>query len=338
MSKRRAAWLALAALFSYLSIKSGEGFLSALDEARRPKLYISLTPTPVPTPIPLSLLEVFSQGELKGTYSTYQEALDQAKSLPDSGVWKDGWVWDNRLPYASVTNDNILFFGDLSEASLQGGQIYLRRQSRLLWDDSPLPEEAKLQAPVVLQYPELARGCEVSSLSMLLKSQGIDIGKMELAEKISKDATIYRSRKGVVTFGDPNLGFVGSMDNPRLDGYGVYDKPIFDLLKKYMPDRGINLTSCEFESLKKLLAQGSPVWIITNSTFAPLKEEEFVFWNIPSGRLKATYKEHSVLLTGYDKHTAYFNDPLQGPSQADLERFREAWEQMGSQAVSVAPE
>jgi uncharacterized protein YvpB len=171
---------------------------------------------------------------------------------------------------------------------------------------------------------------------MLLKSQGLDIGKMELAERIAKDPTIYRSSKGVVTFGDPNLGFVGSMDNPRLDGYGVYDKPIYDLLKFYIPNRAINLTGCEFSSLQKIIAQGSPVWIITNATFAPLKEKEFVYWNIPEGVLKATYKEHSVLLTGYDKDTAYFNDPLQGPNQADLTGFREAWEQMGSHAVSVA--
>jgi uncharacterized protein YvpB len=293
------------------------------------------------TPTPnIPMFEVHSQGAIAGLHRTYQEAVEAARGLPDSGVWKGGWVWDNRLPYAVVSEEDILYFDSLPEAAKAAegakGQVYLRRQPILLWDQSPLPEEVRLEAPTVLQHPELARGCEVSSLAMLLQSLGFDVGKMELAEKVAKDPAPYKSRKGVVTFGDPNLGFVGSMDNPKLDGYGVYNGPIFELLKKYLPARAVNLTGCEFSSLQKLLAQGSPVWVITNATFAPLPEKEFVYWNTTGGQIKATYKEHSVLITGYDKRFAYFNDPLSGPSKADLEDFRDAWAQMGSQAVSAA--
>jgi len=47
-------------------------------------------------------------------------------------------------------------------------------------------------------------------------------------------------------------------------------------------------------------------------------------------------KEHSVLLTGYDKDYIYFNDPLTGEKnkKAPLKDFEESWVQMGSQAIT----
>lgn len=56
--------------------------------------------------------------------------------------------------------------------------------------------------------------------------------------------------------------------------------------------------------------------------------------------MKITYKEHSVLRTGYDEKNIYFNDPIRGEKNkaALTEDFINAWKQMGSQAITYLPE
>ncbi len=41
-----------------------------------------------------------------------------------------------------------------------------------------------LDVPLILQKPELMRGCEVTSLAMVLQFSGVKVDKMELASKI----------------------------------------------------------------------------------------------------------------------------------------------------------
>jgi len=85
-----------------------------------------------------------------------------------------------------------------------------------------------------------------------------------------------------------------------------------------------------------MIKQGSPVWVITNSRFSSLPESEFSVWNTATGSVQITYREHSVLVVGYDDNYVYFNDPLadQAYKAVSRESFEESWVQMGSQAIS----
>ncbi|HWJ78333.1 MAG TPA: C39 family peptidase [Niallia sp.] len=200
-----------------------------------------------------------------------------------------------------------------------------------------IKESVLLDVPIINQLPELPRGCEVTSLAMLLQFADIEVDKMTLANEIAKDQTPYKKKNNQIYYGNPNDGFIGdiySLDGP---GLGVYHAPIANLAKKYLPNSIVDFTGSNFEEIKKYLSNNQPVWVITNTRYKKLSDDKFVKWNTPSGKIKITYSEHSVVITGYDDNYVYFNDPLTGEKnkKAPINEFKESWVQMGSQAITI---
>ncbi len=185
--------------------------------------------------------------------------------------------------------------------------------------------------PLIQQLPELDRGCEVTSLAMMLQYAGITVDKMKLANEIKK---VDFMNDGVR--GNPNEGFVGNIYTFSESGYGVYHGPLFQLAKKYLPNKAVDLTGKSIEEIYKSVKAGKPVVMITNATFAPLDEDEFTTWETNSGDVSITYNEHCVVLIGYDKEFVYIRDPLDDSLDVKVSResFEKAWIQMGSQAIS----
>ncbi|PEA54679.1 hypothetical protein CON64_11885 [Bacillus pseudomycoides] len=186
--------------------------------------------------------------------------------------------------------------------------------------------------PFIKQLPELERGCEVTSLAMLLQYKGIKVDKMTLANEIAR---VPFEANGVR--GNPHEGFVGNIYTKSESGYGVYHQPIFQLAQKYVPDKAVDLSGRDVKDLYKVLSAGSPVWIIANTTFKPLDEGNFEKWNTNAGELMVTYYEHSAVIIGYDQNSVYVNDPLADNPRKSIPRdqFEKAWEQMGKQAITV---
>lgn len=185
--------------------------------------------------------------------------------------------------------------------------------------------------PLIQQLPELDRGCEVTSLAMLLQYAGVSVDKMQLASEIKKVNFLDDGVRG-----NPNEGFVGNIYTFSESGYGVYHEPLFQLAKKYLPNKAVDLTGKSIEEMYKSVKAGQPVVMITNATFAPLDEDEFTTWETNSGDVSITYNEHCVVLVGYDKEFVYIRDPLSESLDVKVprDRFEEAWMQMGSQAIS----
>lgn len=210
---------------------------------------------------------------------------------------------------------------------------------RQIIEDKPyqfieIKDEVMIDAPLIPQLPELPRGCEVTSLAMLLQHAGVDVDKMTLAKQVKKDPTPYKKKNGKIYFGNPHRGFVGNMYTFNKPGLGVYHEPIMELAEQYLPGRIVNLTGQSFEELKIPLSDGRPVWVIINANYKELDDSYFETWHTPDGPIKVTYKEHSVLITGYDDKYVYFNDPLLKRKKAPIRDFEKAWVQMGSQALT----
>lgn len=187
-----------------------------------------------------------------------------------------------------------------------------------------------LDVPLIQQMPELARGCEVTSLAMILQYHGIDVDKMELAENIA-----YEPFKENGLMGNMNQGFVGNIETFQESGLGVYVGPIINLATQYIDkSKIINITGQSTDELYHAIDAGSPVWILTNAWFSYLPEEQFRTWQTTEGSMRVTYRQHCVVLTHYDKANVYINDPLQSEKNIAINRteFEEAWIQMGRQA------
>jgi uncharacterized protein YvpB len=209
----------------------------------------------------------------------------------------------------------------------------------LNFPDMSIKDQVLLDAPAISQFPQLPRGWEVTSLAMLLNHAGIKVDKMELAEKVKKDHTPKTVSSGQIQFGNPNAGFVGSMYSFNESGYGVYHEPIAELAENYLPGKIKDITNSDFDELKIYLSDGRPIWVIANTMYKKLDDPLFQTWDTPTGQVKITNKEHSVLLTGYDQQYIYFNDPLTGEKnkKAPITDFKESWVQMGSQAITYLP-
>ena len=136
--------------------------------------------------------------------------------------------------------------------------------------------------------------------------------------------------------GNPNYGFIGNMHDITEFGYGVYHRPIFDLLRNYYPNQAVDITGAQFDDLLQFVARGIPVWVVTNTRFHYLPPYQFFSANTPDGQIRATWRMHAVVITGFDQTHIFFNDPLGNATFATRANFIGAWEQMGSQAVSLS--
>ncbi|GAB7387091.1 hypothetical protein BSNK01_09270 [Bacillaceae bacterium] len=201
-----------------------------------------------------------------------------------------------------------------------------------------LPVRFLLDVPVVRQFPEFHNGCEIASLAMLTQYVGLPYGKQELAGMVPKDPTPLRrdSRGRIIQWGDPNAGFVGDITGKN-PGYAIYHKALARFLDSLYDGKAKDLTGSDFEDVLKEIVKGKPVIVWTTIDFTPTGE--WLEWQTKDGRtIRATFKEHAVLLVGFDENFVYVNNPYNGQKAQKIEKesFVKSWEQLGRQAVTIA--
>lgn len=289
---------------------------------------------------------LYTGSEFHSSYALFDQAVAVAKEVPQASIreeGKSGMLWNNYKRFTVYQGDKFLADFEAYSETIKLAKRYkkswvqFKNIKQPIWEYEGLPTRTDpIDAPLVSQLPELPRGCEVTSLAMLLEYAGVDTDKMELAEQIKKNPARYEKKAGVIYFGNPYDGFVGDMYSFSKPGYGVYHGRIYDLADKFLPGRVIDMTGSQFKDILYAINNSKPVWVITNTWFSHLPESSFQTWVTSSGKMKITYKEHSVLITGFDEKYIYFNDPLAAVKnrKIDITSFREAWEQMGKQAIS----
>lgn len=277
---------------------------------------------------------------------TLEQAIKKSEQIERSIVintYINEWVYCNLNPYLIITDTSIHDFNSFFEAysyaqNNKYTSIYYKDNKTKIWDAKKNKENIQLKVPFIRQLPELPRGCEVTSLGMLLAYRDVNVDKMLLAEQVTKETSpYYKDKNGKIYYGNPYRGFVGNMYNLKENGYGVYHEPIAELAKRYKEEKVIDLTGIEFNDLLYFVQEGNPIWVITNSSFKPLGDEAFNIWHTPTGIVKVTKQLHSVVITGFSEDKVYINDPLDKKPNKAVERedFKKAWEQMGNQGITI---
>ncbi|MCY9693397.1 C39 family peptidase [Paenibacillus alginolyticus] len=212
----------------------------------------------------------------------------------------------------------------------------VEKEIRGISSNKPVKASTMLDAPLVLQNPELPSGCEITALTMLLQYYGIKKNKMELLHDMKTDPTpIQWGENGSILYwGNPNLGYVGDITGKK-KGFGIYSAGLFPLLNSYIPT-AVDLTRSSFGVLEAQIEQGFPVVVWTTITYQVPSEKQWTIWDSPLGLIQTTFQEHSVLLVGYDEEHVYVNDPLSGKKNVQVEKqqFIQTWEAMDKQALS----
>ncbi len=280
------------------------------------------------------------------SYNDIEALKSYTTTVPNGYITKKGYakpIFEQNKQYIVRTNIEVTKqFGDINEAlkfarvnrSFESA-VYYAKNDKLIWSSADvIKPSTKINLANIMQYPELPRGCEVTSLSMLLNAGGLPIDKMELAKNVRKDVRIYEQIGDETYWGSPYNGFVGDMYDKNSKGYGVYNQPIYELLSFYIPDNAVNLSGADFSLVERFVSYGYPVWVIITGAYEELPESSFETHMSKFGEIKITRREHSVLVTGYDSNFVYFNDPLGYRTKVNRKKFIESYNQMGKQAIS----
>lgn len=208
----------------------------------------------------------------------------------------------------------------------------------VLFESKSLKTEVQLDnIAIIPQRPELPRGCEVTSLSILLKYyEEKSPDKMELADGLKKSVVDMEVIDGFVHFSNMHEEFAGSMDNTEKDGLGVYIEPITELADRYTNNQAINVTGISFKQMLTFVSMHRPVLVIIPNRYEAVPDYSIEVWKTPSGYMEVTYQEHSVVVMGFDETYVYYSDPSKGIIDKKTKTaFEAAWKSMGSQAMMV---
>lgn len=247
---------------------------------------------------------------------------------------------DKSIKQNKVDNTNI---EKVEENNLVGGSKIsdniLEDEDKIVKDnlEEKLMASCRLDVSLILQNPELYNGCEITSLTMLLNYKGISVDKLTLANEMPKDNTeLERGSNGeIYRWGNPNNGFVGDVYGDEI-GISIAPTPLMPLVEKYYNEGALNLTGCKIEDLKKAISNNNPVLVWVTADFT--RPNEFFTWIDSSGNeVQGTFETHTVLLTGYDEDSFYYNDPLSGYKDMKIssDQFEAVWTDMGKKALTI---
>ena len=195
-----------------------------------------------------------------------------------------------------------------------------------------LPDKVLL--PVEEYSQKYSLSCESAAAGVVLRFLGRPITEDQiLAKSPYEKAPKTVAADGTITWGDPNLGFVGDYNGVYLvTGYGIYAAPLAKALEATAPGKVLEPGS--LDDLERAAAAGVPsvVWVPTRFEKVPVRT-----WKTPAGKTITWIEhEHAMVFRGYDRTQGLIHlmDVHNGKYQTrTVAEFLRGWGYLGNQAI-----
>lgn len=206
-------------------------------------------------------------------------------------------------------------------------------------EKKPQINKMYISVPIVKQNPELPNGCEITSLTAVLKHYGFSASKMEMAKQyLPKEPFKYQNNK---RYGpNPFKAYAGDPRNNT--GFFSYAPPIVKAAEQYFVGRTTRYTATDLSGSEKeifydQINKGIPVVIWVTLDLSKPKVTSSWYFSDTKEYFKAPVNLHAVALIGYNKNnnTVQVMDPLRGRVSHNADKFFKSYKELGSHAMSV---
>lgn len=191
----------------------------------------------------------------------------------------------------------------------------------------------------ILQNPELPNGCELASLTAMLRYEGFDVLFKDL--DLPKQGFSHSS-DGDIRYGpDPAEYYVGDPSSAT-SGWYCFEQPLMEAANSYLSNSGSrlrarSLTGTSLDELEHWLKAGTPVAVWFTTDYEMPRRSKTFSWVLSSGSTYIPYINlHCVVLLGADESSCILADPLRGMSQVDRSIFESVYNAMGRRALVLA--
>ncbi|MBC2324646.1 C39 family peptidase [Listeria booriae] len=251
------------------------------------------------------LLCTISTASVSAAATTYYTTADLTlRTGPGTNYKAVGWLKKNAKISSLAKSGKWHRITFNKKNAYVSGSYLTTKAPKPITPAKPKPATAEtkvlLNVPMIAQRPDLPTGCEIVSLTMVLKYKGAKVDKGKLAKEMPRHAS------------DTNKGYVGNPYTSK--GYTIYPLALMNLTKKYA-GTAVNMTGASNATLEAKLRAGRPI----------------VTWVKLGG-----FNVHCVVLTGYDSGNYYYNDPWTNKKNVKISKtaFNKAFSALSKRALS----
>lgn len=186
--------------------------------------------------------------------------------------------------------------------------------------------KGSVEAPEILQYPDLPTGCEAVAATIALNALGCELNAVDFA------------RNWLIRGDDIVRSFVG--DPFEWGGAGIFPPGLCASVQRYIDASGaelavFDLTGAPMDALYRLIDAGVPVVVWSTYYLSePRIESSYTY----DGHTVYWYEnEHCLCLCGYDtaQGTVTLSDPIQGIVQENAAVFESVYQGTGQMAMAI---
>ena len=177
---------------------------------------------------------------------------------------------------------------------------------------TPAPTPATVTIPVPVYQQSMTLDCETAALQQGLAYYGHHVSQAELFALEGPDTRlpVMGANHTVVRWGNPYTNFVGYVNGSDWSptGYGVYWPVILRLAQTHGLPNAVGGEGYAPSTIYSALASGHPVQVWIETRFARVTLGTWTAWD--GTRVRYSYAEHSVTLTGVSPTRVRVNDVL----------------------------